>query len=363
MALKGSTTEEKIWNYLVGNGLSEYGAAGLMGNLYAESGLSPTNLQNSYEKKLGYTDDTYTASVDNGDYQNFVRDSAGYGLAQWTFWSRKQNLLTFVRTRNKSIGDLETQLAFLIEEMKQSYSSVYQKLRTAGDVLGASNAVLLQFERPADQSVAVQKKRAAYGQKYYEMMCKGGKGMSNSSLVTCTVKSPNHSGARTHAIDRITPHCVVGQLSASSIGGCFTSPNVKASCNYGIGTEGGICLVVDECNRSWCSSSGANDQRAVTIECASDKAEPYAFNSTVYNKLIELCADICRRNGKNKLVWISDKNKALAYNPASNEMLLTVHRWFANKSCPGNWMYGRMGELAQKVNEKLGTDGVLASRY
>lgn len=131
----------------------------------------------------------------------------------------------------------------------------------------------------------------------------------------------------------------------------------KASCNYGIGTEGGICLVVDECNRSWCSSSGANDQRAVTIECASDKAEPYAFNSTVYNKLIELCADICRRNGKNKLVWISDKNKALAYNPAGNEMLLTVHRWFANKSCPGNWMYGRMGELAQKVNEKLGSAG------
>lgn len=181
--------------------------------------------------------------------------------------------------------------------------------------------------------------------------------MSNSSLVTCIVKSPNHSGARTHAIDRITPHCVVGQLSASSIGGCFTSPDVKASCNYGIGTEGGICLVVDECNRSWCSSSGANDQRAVTIECASDKAEPYAFNSTVYNKLIELCADICRRNGKNKLVWISDKNKALAYNPAGNEMLLTVHRWFANKSCPGNWMYGRMGELAQKVNEKLGSAG------
>lgn len=159
--------------------------------------------------------------------------------------------------------------------------NIQGKLRTAGDVLGASNAVLLQFERPADQSVAVQKKRAAYGQKYYEMMCKGGKGMSNSSLVTCIVKSPNHSGARTHAIDRITPHCVVGQLSASSIGGCFTSPDVKASCNYGIGTEGGICLVVDECNRSWCSSSGANDQRAVTIECASDKAEPYAFNSTV----------------------------------------------------------------------------------
>lgn len=177
--------------------------------------------------------------------------------------------------------------------------------------------------------------------------------MSNSSLVTCTVKSPNHSGARTHSIDRITPHCVVGQLSASAIGGCFTSPSRQASCNYGIGTEGGVCLIVDEANRSWCSSSNANDQRAVTIECASDKTEPYAFNSTVYNKLVELCVDICRRNGKNKLIWISDKNTALNYEPPGNEMLLTVHRWFANKSCPGDWLYNRLGDLAAMVTVSL----------
>lgn len=178
--------------------------------------------------------------------------------------------------------------------------------------------------------------------------------MSNSSLVTCTVKSPNHSGARTHSIDRITPHCVVGQLSASSIGGCFTSSSRQASCNYGIGTEGGVCLVVDECNRSWCTSSNANDQRAVTIECASDKTEPYAFNTTVYNKLVDLCTDICKRNGKTKLIWIADKTTALAYEPKSGEMLLTVHRWFANKSCPGNWMYARMGNLASAVTARLG---------
>ena len=178
--------------------------------------------------------------------------------------------------------------------------------------------------------------------------------MSNSKLVTCTVKSPNHSGKRTHSIDRITPHCVVGQLSAKSIGGCFTSPSRQASCNYGIGTEGGVCLIVDEANRSWCSSSCANDQRAVTIECASNKTEPYAFNSTVYNKLVELCVDICRRNGKKKLIWIADKNKALAYNPKSDEMQLTVHRWFANKSCPGNWLFNRMGKLANTVTSRLG---------
>lgn len=177
--------------------------------------------------------------------------------------------------------------------------------------------------------------------------------MSNSSLVSCTVKSPNHSGKRTHSIDRITPHCVVGQATAESIGEVFLPKSRQASCNYAIGKDGKVCLVVDECNRSWCSSSNANDQRAVTIECSSDATAPYAFNTAVYNKLIDLCVDICKRNGKKKLLWISDKNKALAYTPKSDEMLLTVHRWFANKSCPGDWMYARMGDLATSVTKKL----------
>lgn len=182
--------------------------------------------------------------------------------------------------------------------------------------------------------------------------------MSNSSLVDCTIKSPNHSGARTHKIDRISPHCVVGQLSAESIGGCFTSSSRQASCNYGIGKDGRVVLVVDEANRSWCTSSNANDQRAVTIECASDSTAPYAFNNAVYNKLIDLCTDICKRNGKKKLLWFADKNTALNYNPKADEMVLTVHRWFANKSCPGDWMYERMGDLANKVNAKLGSGTV-----
>lgn len=177
---------------------------------------------------------------------------------------------------------------------------------------------------------------------------------TNSSLVSYTGLSPNHSGQRTHSIDRITPHCVVGQLFAESICGCFTSSSVQASCNYGIGTDGRVSLCVEEKNRSWCSSSNANDQRAVTIECASDKAEPYAMNSAVYASLIKLCTDICRRNGKKKLLWFGDKNKSLNYAPKSNEMVLTVHRWFANKSCPGNWLYGRMGDLAAKVTAALG---------
>ena len=177
--------------------------------------------------------------------------------------------------------------------------------------------------------------------------------MSNSKLVSYTKLSPNNSGRRTHAIDRITPHCVVGQLSVETLGSLFARSSYQASCNYAIGSDGRVALIVDEGQRSWCSSSNANDQRAVTIECASDKTSPYAFNTTVYNKLIDLCVDICKRNGKTKLLWISDKAKALAYEPKSGEMLLTVHRWFANKSCPGPWMMDRMGDLAAKVTARL----------
>lgn len=178
---------------------------------------------------------------------------------------------------------------------------------------------------------------------------------TNSSMVAYIRLSPNHSGQRTHSIDRITPHCVVGQLSAESICGCFTSPSRQASCNYGIGTDGKVSLCVEEKNRSWCSSSNANDQRAVTIECASDKMEPYAMNSRVYDSLIKLCTDICKRNGKKKLLWLGDRNKTLNYTPKSDEMVLTVHRWFANKSCPGGWLYARLGDLAAKVTAALGT--------
>lgn len=178
---------------------------------------------------------------------------------------------------------------------------------------------------------------------------------TNSSMVAYTKLSPNHSGQRTHSIDRITPHCVVGQLSAESICGCFTSPSRQASCNYGIGTDGRVSLCVEEKNRSWCSSSNANDQRAVTIECASDKTEPYAMNSRVYDSLVKLCTDICKRNGKKKLLWFGDRNKTLNYTPKSDEMVLTVQRWFANKSCPGGWLYARLGDLAAKVTAALGS--------
>lgn len=176
---------------------------------------------------------------------------------------------------------------------------------------------------------------------------------TNSPLVSYTKLSPNHSGQRTHSIDRITPHCVVGQCSIETLGNIMYPTSRQASCNYGIGPDGRVGMYVEEKNRSWCSSSNANDQRAITIECASDTFHPYAMNDKVYATLITLCTDICRRNGKKKLLWFADKNKSLNYIPAADEMVLTVHRWFANKSCPGDWLYSRLSDVAAKVTANL----------
>lgn len=177
---------------------------------------------------------------------------------------------------------------------------------------------------------------------------------TNSSLAVCTILSPNHSGQRQHGIDRISPHCVVGQCTAEALGAWFSRSSTGASSNYGIDKDGRVGLYVEEMNRSWCTSSNANDQRAVTIECASDTQAPYAMNAAVYETLIRLCTDVCRRNGKTKLLWLADKAKTLAYMPTPDEMVITVHRWFANKSCPGDWLYSRLGDLAEKVTAALG---------
>lgn len=180
--------------------------------------------------------------------------------------------------------------------------------------------------------------------------------MSDSSMVSYTKISPNHSGKRTMTIDRITPHCIVGQCSVETLGNIFADPECDVSSNYGIGVDGRVGLYVPENCRSWCSSSNANDQRAVTIECASSNFHPYAMNDAVYKTLVDLCVDICKRNGKTKLLWFWDKEKTLSYEPEKNEMVLSVHRWFAKKSCPGDWLYNRLGFLANVVTSQLSAE-------
>lgn len=161
------SNEQKIWAKLLTAGLTAAGIAGLMGNLQAESNLEPQNLQNTYERKLGYTDATYTAAVDAGTYANFATDAAGYGLAQWTYGPRKKALLAFAKAHGKSIGDLEMQVEFAIKELRESYPAVWGILTTTDSVQAASDVVLLQFERPADTSAGVRVLRRTFGERIY----------------------------------------------------------------------------------------------------------------------------------------------------------------------------------------------------
>lgn len=178
--------------------------------------------------------------------------------------------------------------------------------------------------------------------------------MSNSSLISYTKLSPNHSGKRTKKIDTVTIHCMAGQLSVESCGALFAKSSRQASSNYGIGPDGRIALYVDEGNRSWCTSSNANDQRAVTIEVASDATHPYAVRDKAYDALLDLVTDICKRNGIKKLAWSTNKNTRVNHLNGRN---MTVHRDYAAKACPGDYLYNLQDEIAAEVNRRLGTSG------
>lgn len=178
--------------------------------------------------------------------------------------------------------------------------------------------------------------------------------MSNSPLVNYTKISPNKSSPRNHKIDTVTIHCVVGQCSVETLGNVFAPASRQASSNYGIGYDGRIGMYVEEKDRSWCSSNAANDNRAITIEVASDTKEPYAVNAKAYAALIDLLVDICKRNGIKELKWKADKS--LIGQPDKQNM--TVHRWFANKSCPGTYLYERHAQIASEVNKRLGSTNI-----
>lgn len=174
---------------------------------------------------------------------------------------------------------------------------------------------------------------------------------TNSKLVNYTRISPNRSVNRNHKIDTISIHCVVGQCSVETLGSIFASTSKEASSNYGIGYDGRIGLYVEEKDRSWCTSSASNDNRAITIEVASDTYHPYRVNNTAYKSLIKLLVDICKRNGIKKLVWSTNKSERMNHLNGCN---MTVHRDYANKSCPGDYLYNLHGQIAKEVNAQLG---------
>ena len=175
---------------------------------------------------------------------------------------------------------------------------------------------------------------------------------TNSKLVNYTRISPNRSVNRNHKIDTISIHCVVGQCSVETLGSIFASTSKDASSNYGIGYDGRIGLYVEEKDRSWCTSSASNDNRAITIEVASDTYHPYRVNDAAYKSLIKLLVDICKRNGIKKLVWSTNKSERMNHRNGCN---MTVHRDYANKSCPGDYLYNLHGQIAKEVNAQLGS--------
>lgn len=179
--------------------------------------------------------------------------------------------------------------------------------------------------------------------------------MSNSPLVSYTKISPNKSSPRNHKIDTVTIHCVVGQCSVETLGNVFAPASRQASSNYGIGYDGRIGMYVEEKDRSWCSSNAANDNRAITIEVASDTKEPYAVNAKAYAALIDLLVDICKRNGIKELVWSTNKADRVNHKNGCN---MTVHRDYANKSCPGTYLYERHAQIASEVNKRLGSTNI-----
>lgn len=179
--------------------------------------------------------------------------------------------------------------------------------------------------------------------------------MSNSPLVNYTKISPNKSSPRNHKIDTVTIHCVVGQCSVETLGNVFAPASRQASSNYGSGYDGRIGMYVEEKDRSWCSSNAANDNRAITIEVASDTKEPYAVNAKAYAALIDLLVDICKRNGIKELVWSTNKADRVNHKNGCN---MTVHRDYANKSCPGTYLYERHGQIASEVNKRLGSTNI-----
>ena len=174
-------------------------------------------------------------------------------------------------------------------------------------------------------------------------------GYTNSPLVSYTCLSPNHSGERNHTIDTVTIHCVVGQASVETLGSLFSKESTQASSNYGIGYDGKIGLYVEEKNRSWCSSSGSNDHRAITIEVASDAVHPYKVNDVAMAALVNLLTDICKRNNIKQLLWRANKNLI----GQVDKQNMTVHRWFAAKECPGEYLYNKHSEIAAEVNKRL----------
>lgn len=350
--------EQQIFDYLVAAGMTKPGAAGLMGNLIAESGLRANNLQNGYEKALGMDDETYTAAVDSGAYGNFVHDSAGYGLAQWTYHTRKYDLLKYAQKTGRSIGDIRMQLEFMLAELK-AYTSVWAKLKTAAYVRDASDIVLTQYERPADMSESVKTSRATLGQGVLDR-CADPEPVVEKTDSLARQFSPlatkyvdfgtSLSNPRKNKIIRSTPHhaATVTADPMAIAKSHRNNPGRESSANYYIG-GGLICGGVPETRRAWTSGTGnkqgTNDHTAITIEVANSTGAPdWKISDADYAALVRLMAEIC---------LYYDITPHFDGTPKGT---ITIHKMFQETACPGPYLESliRSGKLESDVIAAMG---------
>ncbi len=324
-----------IWDKLLAAGLTPAGAAGLMGNLQAESGLNPRNLQNVCEEKLGFTDEAYTAAVDCGTYGSFVTDGAGYGLAQWTHPSRKAALLAYARARGSSIGDLDMQIDYLLQELQGLFKPLWDKLRATASVREASDCVLLQFERPAsisnpDRLQEVKDRRARLAQEVYDKFAKeAGRMKLLKCLLTAngcykaghTIKPKGvmvHStGANNPMLRRYvqpvasTPgrEELMAQLGTNPNGNHWNRPGLDVCVHGFIGklADGSVAAVqtLPWNRRGWHAGTGysgksANDTHISFEICEDGLADP-AYFQQAYQTAVELTAMLCKEYGLDPL--------------------------------------------------------------
>lgn len=340
-----ASNDKYIWDYLLKELGNEFGVAGIWGNVENESGFKPNNLQDTFNKSLGMTDEQYTDAVNLGTYSKdrFIKDSAGYGLVQWTFWTLKRDMYEYIKEKkHKSIDDLDTQLECLVYQLKKDFKGLWESLKTSTSVRHATELFFFQFENPNDKSQAQIDRRVASAEKGYKQYAKGVK--ADSKLVDVVILSPNKNVPRQSKIKKITIHHMAGFMTVEECGKLFADPSREGSSNYGIDTVGRVGQYVLESDRAWTSGSAENDNQAVTIEVANCKGAPnWEVSDAAYNKLIDLCVDICKRNGIKKLDWTGDKNGNL-----------TCHYMFQATACPGPYLKSKMSEIARLVNQKLG---------
>lgn len=311
-----ATTEKQIWDRLYKEIQNDYGVAGLMGNLYAESRLYSTNLQDSYEVILGMTGIQYTTGVNVGTYKNFVNDSAGYGLAQWTYHTRKKALLEFAQKKKVSIGNLSMQLEFLIDELKTSFPGVYKTLTTAKSVEEASNVVILEFEKPRDTSVYAQKKRVTFGMNFFNKYAQPKTvkdtiaEVVNKAIKTKYVLDLKENFGTTNTnyrpnrkIEFIVIHYTAGVRSntgcALEVSGWCKNGGLKSSAEFYVDDTTAVQYIQDIPNRNSWSVGGSMYQKTTSL------SGKYYGICTNYNSInIEICSE--KTNKKSQLVTDTD---------------------------------------------------------